>query len=648
MDAFLRFFIFLFWVQFLFSEQKVGFKIEKIEGRYWLVKPSGQPIFTHGITHASNQYAQLDYQKFSEACKSVGFNSYGYGCPEPLRKDMPFIDSWNHLVQISYYRGKNGVQFLDVFDPKVQKKLEYGVKAKCLSSRENPNTIGYCWTDLGSWALENPSGKNWVKFIRQLPQNAPGQKAYQNFITTWEGTSEKQRDLAFLRIIAKEYFKVVGNAQRKYAPNHLVFGERFGISSLSIYRTIVPEVLEEMLPYVDAIAIQPPFQSKFPKEDFDNIFQLTQKPILICDFAIRFKDENKDIRSWKPENDSIAAGKEYVQYIKDAFETDYIIGSFWCNPVDTPKGFSKPGIKQGFFGVGLTERPGLHQQVQELNRHIVASTPKTILTKDANLEKLASGYGTVEGPLYDGKDHLLFTDIPNHRIWKLNLKTLNTSLFMDDTGGANGLAFDLTGRLLMCKQLKKSLTRLEEDGMETVLLKPTRIGGNKKIYPVGVNDVVVDRKGRIYVTVPGAGSIYLLNSDGKNPRQVISGLKGPNGLMLSPEEKTLYVSEYKEQKIYAFDVDPKTGNPSNQRLFTQVKIPSKYGCDGMTVDQLGNIYCAGPYAVRVWNPQGKLLETIAVPESPTNCTFAGSGSNVLYITGRKNVFRIRLKTKGVR
>ena len=184
--------------------------------------------------------------------------------------------------------------------------------------------------------------------------------------------------------------------------------------------------------------------------------------------------------------------------------------------------------------------------------------------------------------------------------------------------------------------------------METVLLKPTRIGANKRIYHVGVNDVIVDRKGRIYVTVPGARSIYLLDSDGGNPRPVISDLKGPNGLMLSPCETTLYVSEYKEQKLHSFDVDPKTGKPSKQRLLTQVEIPSDYGCDGMTVDHLGNLYCAGPHAVRVWNPKGKLLETIAVPESPTNCAFAGPGSNVLYITGRKNVFRIRLKTKGVR
>ena len=266
----------------------------------------------------------------------------------------------------------------------------------------------------------------------------------------------------------------------------------------------------------------------------------------------------------------------------------------------------------------------------------------------AKLETLASGYETVEGPLYDGKGHLLFTDIPNQRIWQLNLKTLETTLFRDETGGANGLAFDLTGRLLMCKQREKSLARLENDGSETVLLKPTRIGTNKKVYPVGVNDVVVDRKGRIYVTVPGAGSIYLLDSDGGNPRPVISGLKGPNGLMLSPDEKTLYVSEYKEQMLHAYEVDPKNGNASQRRLFAQVKLASDYGCDGMTVDHLGNLYCAGPHAVRVWSPKGKLLEIIAVPESPTNCAFAGPGSNVLYVTGRKNVFRIRLKTKGVR
>ena len=123
----------------------------EIKGRHWLIMPNGSPFFAHGITHAGNRDAKLNFQKFSKACKQVGFNAYGYGCPEPLRNDMPFIESWNHLVPISYYRGKNAVRFIDVFDPKAQAKLENGVKVNCLRSRNNPNLIGYCWTDLGSW-----------------------------------------------------------------------------------------------------------------------------------------------------------------------------------------------------------------------------------------------------------------------------------------------------------------------------------------------------------------------------------------------------------------------------------------------------------------------------------------------------------------
>ena len=343
----------------------------KIDGRHWLFSPDGKPFFAHGITHAGNRGAKLDFQKFSQACKELGFNAYGYGCPQQLRKDMPYVASWNHLVPISYYRGKNGVQFVDVFDPKVQTHLEAGIKAYCrINASTSRNVIGYCWTDLGSWPLENPSGKNWVEFIRDLPQNAPGRKAYQGFLKTWEGEDGKARDQAFLRLIAREYFRIIGETQRKHAPDHLIFGDRFG------FNTLDPDVMKEMLPYVDAIAIQPPFHGEFPQKKFDEIHQLTQKPILICDFAIRFKDGEKDIRSWKPAADSVTAGKAYAEYVQAALQTDYVIGVFWCNPVDTPKGFGKPGVKQGFFEKGLVARPGLHQSVKEVNSYRERVTPK--------------------------------------------------------------------------------------------------------------------------------------------------------------------------------------------------------------------------------------------------------------------------------
>ena len=356
------------------GEAKAGpqpIALTEIDGRYWLKDPDGQPFFAHGITHANNQRAKLDFGAFSRTCKELGFNAYGYGCPPELKSDMPYIESWSHLVQSAYYRGKDNVKFVDIFDPAEQARLEAGVKASCLGAKRNPQMIiGYCWTDLGSWPLDNPSGTNWVEFTRNLPADAPGQKAYQKFLSTWEGEDDTARDQAFLSLIAREYFRVVGEANRKYDPSRLIFGDRFA------FNTFDNDVVKEMLPYVDAIAIQPPFQGQFPKRKFDEIHKITGKPILLCDFAVRFKDGDKDIRSWKPASDSVTAGQQYADYIRAALETDYIIGVFWCNPVDTPKGFNNPGVKQGFFGEGMSQRPGLAESVKEINGYRDEITPQ--------------------------------------------------------------------------------------------------------------------------------------------------------------------------------------------------------------------------------------------------------------------------------
>ena len=210
-----------------------------------------------------------------------------------------------------------------------QQRLAVQVKQTCLQNRDNPNLIGYYWTDLAAWPLKNSVGKNWVDFIRDLPADAPGRKAYAEFLKTWKGDNAQARDLGFLRIIAREYFRVMGEANRKHDPDHLIFGDRFA------FNTIVPEVLEELVPWVDAIAIQPNFQPGFPKAKYQEIHELTNKPILICDFAIRFKDGDKKIRGWKLQEDARAAGVEYSKYIRAALETPYIIGAFWCNPVDS-------------------------------------------------------------------------------------------------------------------------------------------------------------------------------------------------------------------------------------------------------------------------------------------------------------------------
>ena len=103
----LSFLLFIAFASSILANQNEVITIQKIGGRPWLIKPEGMPFFAHGITHARNLSSKSEIDKFSKACKEIGFNSYGYGCPQSLRKDMPFIESWNHLVPISYYRGKN-------------------------------------------------------------------------------------------------------------------------------------------------------------------------------------------------------------------------------------------------------------------------------------------------------------------------------------------------------------------------------------------------------------------------------------------------------------------------------------------------------------------------------------------------------------
>ncbi len=345
-------------------------RLSKIEGRHWLIGADGKPFFAHGITHVGNARSKHDFMDVATACKRLGFNAYGYGCPQELRSDMPYLESWNHLVPISMYRNKATHKFVDIFDATEQARIVAGVKAYCEKSKDNPNCIGYCWTDLATWPLENKQEKNWVEFIRNLPNGTPGQTAYGEFLGTWDGIDDTARDQAFLKLIAREYFRVIGEASRKYDSDHIIFGDR-----LSFY-TYDEDVLKEMLPWVDAIAFQPHFWGPFPKKELDAIHELSGKPILLCDFAIRFKDGDKDVRNWKLADDSVAAGKAYSEYVKAAIDTDYILGVFWCNPIDSSKGFGNAGVKQGFFGDGLSERPGLHEAVRELNSYLNKMTPK--------------------------------------------------------------------------------------------------------------------------------------------------------------------------------------------------------------------------------------------------------------------------------
>lgn len=352
------------------AQERSHIRLQEIDGRVWLIGPDRHPFFAHGVTHINAKHGE-DVSAVGQACKKLGFNAYGYGCPNELKSDLPYLEG-RQLVPMSLYRTTDrSFGFVDIFDPKVQATLEQEIRKLCFANRKNSNLIGYCWTDLGAWPLKNSTGKNWVDFIRALPGDASGQKAYKEFLKTWKGNDSNARDLAFLRIIAREYFRVLGTANRRFDPDHLIFGDRF------TFQTAIPEVIEEMLPYVDAIAIQPRYQPGFPKKEFDRVHKLSGKPIIICDFAIRFKDGEKNVRGWKPEKDPKTAGERYAAYVREAMATPYVIGAFWCNPVDSRPGFKKTGIKQGLFDRGLNPRPELNQAIRELNQFLDQKTPRS-------------------------------------------------------------------------------------------------------------------------------------------------------------------------------------------------------------------------------------------------------------------------------
>jgi gluconolactonase len=275
----------------------------------------------------------------------------------------------------------------------------------------------------------------------------------------------------------------------------------------------------------------------------------------------------------------------------------------------------------------------------------------------AELEKLW-GEGTfTEGPAY-GPDHCVyFTDIGN-RIMKFDPASKKTTVFREPSGRANGLEFDAEGRLLACEGANtggnRRVTRTEKDGKITVLAD--RWQGKRFNSP---NDLTVDKKGRVYFTDPRyAGdedreikteSVYRIDPDG-TVTQIIADVEKPNGIILSPDMKTLYLAD---------------NNPKGRRVLLSYPLredgtvgPGKVlhdfgkgrGIDGMCVDTGGNTYATAGLkekaGVYVFSPEGKQLAFIPTPETPTNCVFGGRDRRTLYVTAGRSLYRIDLNAEG--
>ncbi len=280
-----------------------------------------------------------------------------------------------------------------------------------------------------------------------------------------------------------------------------------------------------------------------------------------------------------------------------------------------------------------------------------------LVPERARLEKIWGDGEFTEGPAYGPGGKVYFSDIGN-RILAYDPRTGKTAVYREPSGRANGLDFDPQGRLVAAEGANsggnRRVTITEKDG--TVRVLADRWQGKRINSP---NDLTVDRRGRVYFTDPryvgdeprelARESVYRVDPDGTVAR-IIVDVQKPNGIILSPDMKTLYLADSNpggNQHLLAFQMHA-DGTVGRKRLLHD--FGRGRGIDGMCVDVHGNVYAAagsGPDGgVYVFDPEGKQRGFIPVPETPTNCVFGGRDRQTLYVTAGKSLYRIKLKTRG--
>lgn len=296
----------------------------------------------------------------------------------------------------------------------------------------------------------------------------------------------------------------------------------------------------------------------------------------------------------------------------------------------------------------------------------------SVIAPDAIIEKLADGFEWAEGPVWRASGrYVLFSDVPRNTIYKWQ-QGVGLTVFLRPAGytgvkppgrelGSNGLTFDANDSLVMADHGNRQVARLNEAKFTKSVLAD-RFEGKRLNSP---NDLVYRSNGELYFTDPPFGlrgldadsakelkhnGVYRLTPAGALTL-LTSELGFPNGIALSPDEKTLYVSNADAAKPIwmAYDVQA-DGSIAAGRVFFDatplVRAGNKGVPDGMKVDRAGNVFATGPGGVVVLSARGTHLGTIVTGQPTANCAFGDDGST-LYITANNQLLRVRLRTKGI-
>jgi gluconolactonase len=270
-----------------------------------------------------------------------------------------------------------------------------------------------------------------------------------------------------------------------------------------------------------------------------------------------------------------------------------------------------------------------------------------LMANGAKVTKAGGGYLFTEGASVAPDGRVFFTDQPNDKI-EIWSEDGSITTFMQSCERSNGSYFNKKGELVTCADLHNRLVAISMDKKIRTLAE--NFNGT---HLNGPNDLWITPGGGIYYSDPyyqrdywelghketqDTRGVYFMSPEGKVSR-VINDFKQPNGLVGTPDGKTLYVSDINDHKIWKYTINS-DGTLGNKTFF------APEGSDGMTIDIHGNVYLTNKY-VSVFNSKGENIARLEVPEQPSNLCFGGKKRNILFITARTSVYTIKMNTKGV-
>ncbi len=281
---------------------------------------------------------------------------------------------------------------------------------------------------------------------------------------------------------------------------------------------------------------------------------------------------------------------------------------------------------------------------------------RSIIACEIAIERLATGFGFTEGPVWDSKnDRLIFSDMKHDHMRSWSAST-GIKTFRQPSNRANGNAFDISGRLLSCEHVTSRVVRETADGNLEVLASHYK---SKELN--SPNDIIVKSDGSIYFTDPTYGRIredlgllrkpelgfqgvYRISTDGQLSL-LVDDFEQPNGLCFSLDEKKLFVNDTMRKHIRCFNLRTNGGVASGD-VWAVTTGDEPGAPDGMKIDSAGNLFCTGPGGIHVFDSTARCLGVIRLPEKPANFCWGAEARRSLFVTATTSLYRVRTKIPG--